>query len=130
MKSLLAFLFVAISAAAQGAETKFYCDNVGGTEEWTIYVDLDKKIAGFFDNDTTVTVPLVKVVSLESHPPQTEYTFEGEDSYLGKGNKLRVVFNKTRLTGYVVFIDKKGKKEVMEAQGGCVADSSVDIDLE
>lgn len=126
MKSLIALLVLGLSVSAQAADTKFSCSNVGGTQEWTIYVDLSKKLAGFFDNDTTVTVPLVRAVVLESIPTQMEYTFEGKDEYLGEG-KIRIVFNKTKMTAYVVFIDKKGKSESKESEDGCVVDKSIDL---
>lgn len=126
MKSLAIFLVMSLGISAQAADTKYSCSNVGGTQEWTVYVDLGKKLAGFFDNDTTVVVPFTKFRLLESVPPQMEYSFEGKDEYLGEG-KLRIVFNKTAMTAYVVFIDKNGKSDSKDAEDGCVVDKNVDL---
>ncbi len=127
MKSLIALLVLGFSLSTQAAPSTFSCSNVGGTAEWTIYIDLTKKVAGFFDNDSTVTVPLKQVLSLESMPPQTEYHFEGADQGGGKNAKLHIIFNITRMTGHVVFIDSKGKSEDMRAEDGCSADNSINL---
>jgi hypothetical protein len=127
MKSLFVFLIMTSAVTVHAGNTKFSCSNVSGTAEWTIYVDLDKKLAGFFDNDTTVTVPLVNVLSLESNPPQTEYTFEGPDEYVGGKARIRIVFNETRLTGYVTLIDKRGKSKTARAEDGCEVDSDISL---
>ena len=90
--AILVVLFGTNSFAA-GAATKFMCSNVGGTAEWTIYVDLNKKVAGFFDNDTTVVVPMTDLVSFDTLPPQWEYTFEGKDANGGKNARIKIIFN-------------------------------------
>jgi len=101
-------------------ENKFSCGNVGGTEEWTIYVDLNNKLAGFFDNDTTVVVEFKEVKLLKSRPPQRIYLFEGRDTSGGPGEKLRISFNKTSLKGSVTFINKQGRERTLKALDGCV----------
>lgn len=90
---------------------KFQCGNVGGTEEHVIMIDLNKNIAGFFDNDNTALVPLLRTLSLESNPPQTLHLFEGPDSGGGTGEILSISFNETKMEGTVTF-DAKGSRPV------------------
>lgn len=123
--SLLAVLALSGISKAEPAARKFACSNVGGTAEWTINVDLDKKKAGFFDNDTWVVVKLVESKLLESLPPQWQHTFEGKD---GK-DSLRIVFNETRLNASVTFLPKAPKRpSTLVAKDGCKADESVDLE--
>jgi hypothetical protein len=125
--SILVTALCLTSGAHAATASKYSCDNVGGTAEWTIYVDLKKKIAGFFDNDSTVVVPLKKVGMLESLPPQMVYVFEGREP---NGDKLRISFNKTKLKGSVTLNVGKRSQSTLQSQNGCEADKSVDIDLE
>ena len=60
MKNLFITLLLMTSMQATAANQRFSCSNVGDVEEWTIYVDLQKGLAGFFDNDSTVVVPLTR----------------------------------------------------------------------
>lgn len=106
---------------------KFSCSNVGGTEEWTIYVDLKKKLAEFFDNDTTTVVDLKEVKTLKSRPPQELYIFEGEDAGGGDGERLRITFNRTALKGSVTFINSRSKERTLKALDGCVANEKITL---
>ncbi|MBI2027212.1 MAG: hypothetical protein HYS98_05360, partial [Deltaproteobacteria bacterium] len=116
-----------------GIPTKFSCGNVGGIAEWTLYVDLNKRLAGFFDNNTTAVVPLISSVSLETDPPQTTYTFEGLDITSGPKDRLQIDFNHTKLTASVTLINNNGRAEkriTHKSHNGCVANDKVDINLE
>lgn len=105
---------------------KFSCSNVGGTEEWTIYVDLKKELAGFFDNDTTSVVELKEAKTLRSRPRPTKlYIFEGDDATGGPDEKLRITFNQTALEGKVTFINKNGRERTLKALDGCVANEKI-----
>jgi hypothetical protein len=127
MKNLIILLVTLFSGTAFGnVVSKYSCSNVGGTAEWTIYVDLEKKLAGFFDNDSTVTVPLVDIYLLKTNPPQWEYIFQGKDDNGGKNAKLRISFNQTRMEAYASFITKKGT-DTKKAEDGCVADTHIDL---
>lgn len=108
-------------------QQKFSCSNVGGTEEWTIYIDLKKELAGFFDNDTTVVIDLKEAKTLKSRPPQTLYIFEGKDTSGAPGEKLRITFNQTALEGKVTFINKKGRERTLKALDGCVANEKITL---
>ena len=108
---------------------QYICSNVSGVEEWTIYIDFNKKLAGFFDNDNTAVVPLKDMKLLESVPPQRLYIFEGKDSGGGSDEVLRISFNETKMTGSVT-TDAGGRKpNRMEAEGGCKPARNIDIDL-
>jgi hypothetical protein len=131
MKSFALALFAfAFAASAQAASKKFACANVNGVDEWTIYIDLNKRIAGFFDNDSTFTIPLTNVRTLESLPPQTLYTFEGKDSNGNWGGKIRISFNITRRTAFIVTDVGTDKEESMQSKDGCEVNNQIDIDLE
>lgn len=117
-----------VKTANDSAEPKkFYCNGVGGTDEWTIYVDLDKKLAGFFDNDSTVVVPLTEYKSLESMPPQDMYIFEGQDTGGGDDEKLRIYFNKTKMEGSLILGLGSESEKILEAENKCVADDDIDL---
>ncbi len=120
----LAFLGVTANAAPA---TKFSCSNVGGTDEWTIYIDLDKKLAGFFDNDSTAVVPFKSMRSLESIPPQMIYTFEGQDSG-SAGEKIRISFNKTRKSASVTLSIGLSTERTLTSQDGCEVDEDIDLE--
>ena len=120
--TLLTLVF-AINSQAEAAATKFSCGNVGNEEEWTIYVDLSKKLAGFFDNDTTETLPLSKMRLIETYPSQTVYEFQEKNS------ETVIYFNKTKLTASVSFRESATDKLTSyEAINGCKIDNSVDLE--
>jgi hypothetical protein len=121
MKKLVIAALTLTGTALTAAPTQYSCSNVGGTEEWTIYVDLKKKEAGFFDNDNTATVPYKKVLFTETLPPQTIWTFEGKDTGGGTGERLRITFNQTRLTGTVTFNPGTRKERTLKSLDGCKA---------
>ncbi len=128
MKAFLVLLITGISLTAQAAKnTKFSCANVGGTAEWTVYIDLEKKLAGFFDNDSTVTIPLVGVLSLESMPPQTEYTFRGRDRANGGRSIMEIVFNATKKSAWVTFDVGTRMADTKQSLDGCVVDNQIDL---
>ena len=114
-------------AGDSAAERKFSCSGVGGTDEWTIYVDLDKKLAGFFDNDNTVIVPMTEFKSLESNPPQSLYIFEGKDIGGGDDEKLRIYFNKTKMSGSILLGLGSDDETHLDAEHGCEADDDIDL---
>lgn len=121
MKYFLLLLALSLSTQAFAkSETQFYCANVGGTEEWTISVDLKAKQAGFFDNDTTTVVDLV--AEARGKNGAKLYIFEGEDTGSAEGDRLKIVFNKTELQASVHFIPKKGRTTVKRSYDGCVAE--------
>ncbi|MDZ4663195.1 MAG: hypothetical protein SGJ18_16410 [Pseudomonadota bacterium] len=128
MKTLIVLLAMGLSLSVHAARnSKFSCGNVGGTDEWTVYVDLDKKLAGFFDNDSTVTIPLVSVRSLESNPPQLEYTFAGLDTSGEVSEKMQITFNSTMMSASVTFNLGTRKVTTEESLDGCVVDNLVDL---
>ena len=116
----LVFMFLvsvgSIESQATVGQSTYECTNVGGVEEWTIYIDLKKKVAGFFDNDTTEVVPYKEMRFIETLPGQTEYVFERT----ARGHvRTRIVFNITRMTGYVVSHPGAGDEETYTAENGC-----------
>jgi hypothetical protein len=110
------------------AAKKFSCSGVGGTDEWTIYIDLNKNLAGFFDNDSTVIVPMTEYKLLESNPPQEQYIFEGADTGGGDDEKLAIYFNATRLTGTLILALGTDDERSLNAENGCVADEDIDLE--
>ncbi len=88
----VAVLLVGINSFA--ANSNFYeCGGLAGVDEYRVGIDLNRKIAGFFDNDSTSMMKLVKVESLETYPPQTQMIFQGKEaSYDGY---LKLYFNLT-----------------------------------
>lgn len=117
--SLFALAFFMASGASAAEKSKYSCGNVGDTEEWTLYVDLNKQLAGFFDNDTTSVVPLKEIKFFESLPPQTVYVFEGEDMGGGPNAKLRITFNKTKLSGQVTLHLGQSDENTQDSLWGC-----------
>lgn len=78
-------------------KASFYeCSNIADVEEYRVGIDLKKDLAGFFDNDTTSMMKQVRIISLESNPPQTLITFEGKDATYD--SLLRLDFNLTKKT--------------------------------
>lgn len=125
MSKTIAFTTLALSLAstlALAAPKNYSCGNVGGTEEWNVSIDLAKKQASFFDNDSVTTVPLKKTMVLESYPPQYVYIFEGEDTGGAEGSKLVIRFNETRLTASVTLDAGTPDAETFEALDGCKAE--------
>src|SRR4051812_8382718 len=102
MKNLLFFFDAMLSAGATSAyaaeASKFRCDDVGGNEEWVIYVDLEKHKAGFFDNDDMVVVDFAGTVGFECTTCPVTYLFEGDDTNGGSdggiSDRLRISFVK------------------------------------
>jgi hypothetical protein len=125
---VLSFCLISVNAFSKGS--KFYCDNVGGTEEYTIYVDLDKNLAGFFDNDQTVVVPLKEIHFYETMPPQTAYEFLGKDTHGKKGSLIQINFNLTKLTANVRLNYGTKDQKNMDALNKCIADDDIDLELE
>ena len=121
----LLFLSTLATSPSFAGDTKFACSGVYGEDEYTIYIDLEKPLAGFFDNDSTSLYPLKKVRSLESMPPQTQYTFEAIEN-----RKLtRVVFNVTRMTASITWNAGTSESSTHEAEHGCVVEPDLDLDL-
>ncbi|MCX6119008.1 MAG: hypothetical protein NT027_15845, partial [Proteobacteria bacterium] len=89
--------------SSESKPTKFSCDGVAGVDEWVIYLDLEKKLAGFFDNDNTTVIPLVDTLILESNPPQGVYTFNGQDTGGGEFETLKITFNDFTLASSITF---------------------------
>lgn len=130
IRSVLAFSMLVLAAGAQAqAATQFSCSNVGGTEEWTIYVDLEKKLAGFFDNDTTVVVPLKDIHFFDTLPRQTEYVFEGEDESGRNGSRVRIYFNESEMSASITLNLGERDEFTIDSKNGCKADK-ISIDLE
>ena len=128
MNRLFISLFLLASTTLLAAPSKYICSNVGGTEVWTIYVDLNKKLAGFFDNDNTSTVPLKDIKIFDSRPPQTVYIFEGKDIGGDTNNDtLRISFNVTKMAGHVTFNPGKWDERTLKALDGCRADKNIDL---
>lgn len=123
-KIISALVSFAFATSAIGAGKKFYCTNVGGEQEWSISVDLDKSTAGFFDNDSWVDVPWVDTKVLESFPPQPLHTFEGPDTGSKKGDRLRIVFNERQLTAHVELLGNDGSTKIHYAEDGCEAEET------
>jgi hypothetical protein len=124
---LLSSGFVA-SASQAAPAVKFSCDNVGGTDEWTIYVDLEAKKAGFFDNDSTALVPFKTVKFLESRPPQTLYIFEGADSQGGASDTIRIAFNQTKKSASITFNLGQQNERTLKSENGCSEDTDINLD--
>ncbi len=121
MKNLMIALILMTAAHANAANQRFSCSNVGDVEEWTIYVDLEKGLAGFFDNDSTVVVPLTRSGLAESIPPQWMYVF-GD-------SQIEIHFNKTKLKASVTMFDAGTQKEERyESLDGCRPDNSFTLD--
>ncbi len=127
---LIATLFLSLSANARSPMPmgKYSCGMVNGTDEWVIYIDINKKKAGFFDNDKTVVVKLKSVGTLESLPPQTVYIFEGIDPENRNEGKQRIYFNKTKRTASVTVNVGTRSEETYYPEDDCVLDAGVDLD--
>jgi len=65
-----------------------------GADENRIGIDLKKKIAAYFDNDTTSVLKMVGKPTINSMNGHEILMFEGKDK--GAPGLLRVVFNKTQ----------------------------------
>lgn len=115
-----------VNGAFGATPQKYSCDSVDGIDEWTIYVDLEKNLAGFFDNDTTTKAQLTDTRYLESMPPQWEYVFESRES--DRNGRIRIVFNQTKLSAYV--IENPGEKDARtyRSQSGCSLNPDIDLE--
>lgn len=132
MKNAILTTLVAIATNASAMTshpTKFSCSGLGGVDEYTVYVDLNKKLAGFFDNDNTTVIPQKDLLILESNPPQYVYTFLGQDTGSAQGDKLKIVFNETRRNAYVVFLPQNGKSKTLKTEQECIIDNDIDLSI-
>jgi len=107
-KIVFAALVALVSTSAFAGGRYFKCEGFGNVDEYRSSIDLKKKSADFFDNDTTSDLKLTKVGMLESLPPQWQYTFEGKDES-SEGSILRLIFNRTKLTASIYSISEDGK---------------------
>jgi hypothetical protein len=107
---------------------KFVCGNVGGVEEHRIMVDLERKLASFFDNDTTVVVPFVRKATGVNFDVATIYVFEGEDTAGAPGDQMRIEFDSALMTGRVTLNLGDSEEETLSAHDGCVADDSIEVE--
>jgi hypothetical protein len=73
------------------------CIRIDGADDWRISIHEDRSMASFFDNDHETAMKMTDVRSLESMPPQSVYTFKGND----EGTKISFNFNETYQTGYL-----------------------------
>ena len=117
--ALSCFLF-GISAQAQTQKQikKFGCLEVAGSEEWSLSIDLAKHEAGYFDNDTWLGVPLLKVEQPEG---SLVYTFGGALTSGNEGDMMVITFNKTTMSVTIHFLDKRGLvTNFFRAERGCI----------
>lgn len=131
MSAILATALFASLASYAHAGNTFSCPNVNGVEENTIYVDLNKKLAGFFDNDKTTVIPYVGTDFFETHPVQTQFRFEGSDTGGAAGTKMRISFTEMggRYSASVTFKSGRRDEFTWEANDGCHFDSKVNLEL-
>lgn len=130
MKKLSLFLLaLSLPFAAEATSlrpAKYSCSNVAGVEEWTIYVDLNKSLAGFFDNDNTAVIRLKNSRFIET-VPQFEYYFEGKDTGGGARERLRITFNLTKMSASVTFNPGTKKATTKKALNRCVYSPNLDL---
>lgn len=125
----IALATASLSSNAFAEDMKFICERVAGVDEWTIYVDLEKQIAGFFDNDNTTVVPIQGAHVLESNPPQTVYTFEGKDTGSGS-DSLVITFNQSKLRASVTFDAGTADAKTRKAKDKCRAFPELELEEE
>jgi hypothetical protein len=125
--SIIALVFSTSVFAANKQPQKFFCPGMGGNDEYVVYVDLSKKLAGFFDNDQTVTIAEKDMMILESNPPQYVYIFEGKDTASGEKDRLKIVFNQTRRTAYVVMMPFGEENKTLTSEEFCTVDNGIDL---
>ena len=113
-----------------GKDRYFSCSNVGGVDEHTIYVDLVKNKAGFFDNDSTAVVPMVGKIEIDIALNQVIYIFEGVDTSSDGSERLRINFNRATLSGSVTLGIKKpgGEGRVLVSEEKCKAERYIELD--
>lgn len=80
-----------ISVFATGGK-EFGCFNVGGTEEWTVDIDLQTGKAAFFDNDSWSYMKLTDR-KMDSSTGHYIYFFEGKDASGGPLTRLKMSFD-------------------------------------
>jgi hypothetical protein len=95
MKRILMTAVLAFSSTSSfGAAASFLeCSGFAGVDEYRAGIDLTKKVAGFFDNDSTSKLAIKSVKTIGKTPRQTVMVFEGRDES-GSGT-LRLTFNLT-----------------------------------
>ena len=116
MKNLIVTFGLILTAQTSFAET-YHCQIHDQADEWRVTVNLDDKVASFFDNDQDVEVPLKDVLFLESIPPKTQYTFQGPDVYEGE---ITIGFIPEELSGYIK-IEAGGDEFLSAPLVGCEA---------
>lgn len=108
MKATVFALAMVLSSSAFAGDF-FECEGFAGVEEYRAGIDLSIGKAGFFDNDSTQVMKLIKTDYLESHPPQWQYTFEGDNQSQGH---QRLIFNNTRLEATMYSVDGDSHSEI------------------
>lgn len=128
---LAAALFTTFASNAHANINTFSCPNVNGEEEYTIYVDLNQKLAGFFDNDNTTVIPYVHTDFFETYPLQTRYLFEGKDTGGAARTKMLISFTEMggRFNASVTLNVGRRDEVTWEAKNGCRPDTSVKLRL-
>ena len=114
-----AVLFTAsLSAHAQTEDTpitKFVCGNVGGAQEWSINIDLDRARAYFMDEGRGYLAFMREVHSTTTKPTEWIYNFEGREA----NGPFRIEFNETKLEAKLTLNIGTPNESILKAQNGC-----------
>lgn len=106
---MVSLMLLSLNAQAAQAQSFYVCWGFAGVEEYRVGINLDNGKAVFFDNDTNSYLNLSEVKTLESHPVQVQYVFEGKDE--GAAGDLKLYFNQTRMNASLYNVYKNGKYE-------------------
>lgn len=112
MKQLfLTSLIVTFSTIAALANSDFYECTLPQAEEYRVGIDVQKNIAGFFDNDTTSIMKFRGQRPSASSQGSTVLIFTGKDS--GGEGDLRLEFNASRNRVKLSTVETDGTIELL-----------------
>lgn len=121
-KLLLVGIIVLVFSSNLFAQ-RYECGEVGGIEEYAIYVDLDLEVACFFDNDSCVRIELVASKLKEDFSNHSAYIFEGKTRASGK---IKIEFSIPLLEAQVTEYIGTDSEQTMKSHKACQK-SSLDM---
>lgn len=120
-------LILTFSAVNSFADSAFYECTLPQAEEYRVGIDIQKNIAGFFDNDTTSIMKFRGSRPSVSRPGNTVFIFTGKDS--GGDGDLRLEFNVGRNRVKLSTVETDGTIELL-GFASCTTSTSWDWSAE
>ena len=120
MKNLILATLLTLTALSASADRSFYECTLPQADEYRVGIDLNRKIAGFFDNDTTTMMNYIQSRKSKKNPNHKVLIYRGQDS--NYSDQLLLEFNISTKHMKLSTISKKGRVEPIGA-GPCAVAS-------